>query len=230
VSGNQEKAEIDTVLNDELVRDYLFNNDDFLQRNPELLDSLHIPHASGSAVSLVEKQVTVLRDKNVEMRHRLKALTDNARANDQLFEKTRRLVLRLLEAGSLPALYQAFAESMAADFGVEYSSMILFGTYPGADEACRLETTEHAKANIGALLKSGKPVCGALRDEELNYLFPNSGKVGSAAVMPLDGEAALGLIAVGSSDASVYNNTVGTLFLNQIADVVVRLLPRFEQS
>jgi uncharacterized protein YigA (DUF484 family) len=230
VSGNRAKAEIDTVLTDKLVRDYLLNNDDFLQRYPELLDSLHIPHPSGSAVSLVEKQVTVLRDKNVEMRHRLKALTDNARANDQLFEKTRRLVLRLLEAESLPALYQAFTESMAADFGVEYSSMILFGEYPGADESCRLETAEHGKSKIGALLKSGKPVCGALRDEELSYLFPKSGNVGSAAMMPLDGEANLGLIAVGSSDASIYNNTVGTLFLNQIADVVVRLLPRFEQS
>ena len=225
-----EQAKVESALNDELVRGYLMDNDDFLQRNPDLLDFLHVPHASGSAVSLVEKQVTVLREKNVEMRHKLKALTENARANDQLFEKTRRLVLCLLEADSLPGLYRAFGESMSTDFGVEYASLILFGVYDDADESCRLDTTENAKAKIGALLKAGKPVCGALRDEELSYLFPNSGNVGSAAMIPLDGEASLGLIAVGSSDASVYNNTVGTLFLNQIADVVVRLLPRFAQS
>ena len=225
-----EQAKVESALNDELVRAYLMENDDFLQRNPDMLDCLHVPHASGSAVSLVEKQVAVLRDKNVEMRHKLKALTNNARANDQLFEKTRRLVLTLLEAQSLPALHQAFGKSMAEDFGVEYASMILFGAYDGADENCRLETAENAKAEIGALLKSGKPVCGALRDEELSYLFPNSGKVGSAAMIPLDGEATLGLVAVGSSDANVYDNTVGTLFLSQIADVVVRLLPRYKQS
>ena len=225
-----EQAKVESALNDELVRAYLMENDDFLQRNPDMLDCLHVPHASGSAVSLVEKQVAVLRDKNVEMRHKLKALTDNARANDQLFEKTRRLVLTLLEAESLPVLYQAFGKSMAEDFGVEYASMVLFGAYDDADENCRLETAENAKAEIGALLKSGKPVCGALRDEELSYLFPNSGNVGSAAMIPLDGEATLGLIAVGSSDANVYDNTVGTLFLSQIADVVVRLLPRYKQS
>ncbi len=230
MSGNQDQATIEIGLTDEMVKDYLMDNDDFLQRNPDLLDSLHIPHASGSAVSLVEKQVAVLREKNVEMRHRLRALNDNARDNDKLFEKTRRLILSLLEAESLPALYQAFSESMTADFGVEYSSMILFGDFGEVDGDCRVETTQQAKNEIGALLKSGKPVCGALRTEELSYLFPNSGTIGSAAMIPLDGEANLGLIAVGSSDANCYNNTVGTLFLSHIADVVMRLLPRFQRG
>jgi len=232
MSGNKKQAitPTETVLDDEMVRNYLLDNDDFLQRNPDMLDCLHIPHASGSAVSLVEKQVTVLREKNVEMRHRLKALTTNAKDNDKLFEKTRTLVLKLLEADSLQALQQAFSDSMASDFGVEHSSMILFGDYPAAGDDCRVETTDEAKAEIGALLKAGKPVCGALRKEELSYLFPGTGGTGSAAMVPLDGDAKMGLIAVGSSDANYYNNTVGTLFLNQIADVVVRLLPRFEQG
>ena len=230
MSGNQEQAAMDNAINDEMVREYLVDNDNFLQRNPDLLDILHVPHASGSAVSLVEKQVAVLRDKNVEMRHRLKALTDNARDNDKLFENTRRLILSLLEAESLQALYQAFSESMTTDFGVEYSSMILFGDFGEVDSDCRVESADKARDEIGALLKSGKPICGALRDEELSYLFPNSGNVGSAAMIPLDGEAKLGLIAVGSSDANCYNNTVGTLFLSQIADVVLRLLPRFRQG
>jgi len=230
MSGNQEQAKIESALTDEAVRDYLMEHDDFLQRNPDLLDYLHVPHASGSAVSLVEKQVAVLREKNVEMRHKLKALTDNARDNDKLFEKTRRLILSLMEAESLEAMSQAFSMSMATDFGVDYSSMILFGDYGDAVGDCRVESADNARAEIGALLKSGKPVCGALRDEELSYLFPSSGNIGSAAMIPLDGEAKLGLIAVGSSDANCYNNTVGTLFLSQIADVVMRLLPRFKQG
>lgn len=230
MSGNQDQAAVENGLTDKMVRDYLMDNDDFLQRNPDLLDCLHVPHASGSAVSLVEKQVAVLREKNVEMRHRLRALTDNARDNDKLFDKTRKLILNLLEAESLSVLYSVFSESMTADFGVEYSSMILFGDFGEVDGDCRLETAQHARDQIGALLKSGKPVCGALRTEELSYLFPNSGAVGSAAMIPLDGEAKLGLIAVGSSDANCYNNTVGTLFLSHIADVVMRLLPRFQRG
>ncbi|RLA49908.1 MAG: DUF484 domain-containing protein, partial [Gammaproteobacteria bacterium] len=114
-------------LNNELVREYLKNHDDFLQRNPDMMDYLHISHASGSAVSLVEKQVSVLRERNVDMRHRLNALTGNARDNDKLYEQTRALVLKLLEADSIDALYRTFMDSMANDFEVEHASMILYG-------------------------------------------------------------------------------------------------------
>ena len=56
-------AEPDSALSEEQVRDYLKQHEDFLQRNPDMLDHLHISHASGSAVSLVEKQVSVLKEK-----------------------------------------------------------------------------------------------------------------------------------------------------------------------
>ena len=52
--------------------------------------------------------------------------------------------------------------------------------------------------------------------------------MGSAAVMPLLGEEELGVIAVGSSDAHHYTSAMGTLFLQHIAEVLVRLLPRLE--
>ncbi|RLQ20991.1 DUF484 family protein [Seongchinamella sediminis] len=212
-------------LSDEQVRDYLKHNGDFLQRNPDMLDHLHISHASGSAVSLVEKQVSVLRERNIDMRHRLATLTRNARDNDLLYEQTRRLVLALLDADSVEALYAAFMDAMNSDFKVGYASMILFGAAE-AGQACRIEPEEKARGEIGALLQGRKPVCGVLRKEELAYLFPDAGEVGSAALMPLANGAALGLIAVGSADANRYSSTMGTLFLTHIADVIVRLLPR----
>lgn len=214
-------------LNDERVREYLKENGDFLQRNPDMLDHLHISHASGSAVSLVEKQVSVLRERNVEMRHRLNALTANARENDKLYDQTRKLVLALLEADDLDALYQAFMYSMARDFKVEHASMILFGDRSNAGK-CRMDNLETARIEIGALLKGNKPVCGVLRKEELGYLFPDASDIGSAALMPLCSSGELGLIAVGSSDAGKYSSNMGTLFLTHIAEVIVRLLPRLQ--
>lgn len=216
-------------LNDELVREYLKNHDDFLQRNPDMMDYLHISHASGSAVSLVEKQVSVLRERNVDMRHRLNALTGNARDNDKLYEKTRDLVLKLLEADSTEALYRTFMDSMADDFQVEHASMILYGDSDSTGD-CRMDTRDSAKKNIGALFRGHKAVCGTLRKEELNYLFPDAGEVGSAALMPLLNGEQLGLIAVGSSDGNRYNSDMGTLFLSHIADVMVRLLPHLSHS
>ncbi len=230
-AGNEQAqpAATGVELNDELVRDYLRDNGDFLQRNPDMLDHLHISHASGSAVSLVEKQVAVLRERNIDMRHRLNNLTANARDNDKLYEKTRTLVLALLDASNTDELYRAFMDSMSRDFEVEHASMILFGE-DTSEQGCRIETAESARIEIGALLKSRKPVCGVLRKEELNYLFPDAGEVGSAALMPLANSTELGLLAVGSPDANKYSSNMGTLFLTHIADVIVRLLPRLSAA
>ncbi|RLA44876.1 MAG: DUF484 domain-containing protein [Gammaproteobacteria bacterium] len=216
-------------LDDELVREYLKDHDDFLQRNPDMMDYLHISHASGSAVSLVEKQVSVLRERNVDMRHRLNTLTGNARDNDKLYEQTRALVLKLLEADSIDALYHTFMDAMANEFQVEHTCMILYGDSDN-DRDCRMETRESAKNEIGALFRGHKAVCGTLRKEELNYLFPDAGAVGSAALMPLLNSEQLGLIAVGSSDGNRYDSAMGTLFLSHIADVIVRLLPHLSND
>lgn len=224
---NEPLAAADTVpLGEEQVRNYLKQHRDFLERHPDLLDDLHVTHASGSAVSLVEKQVSVLRERNVDMRQRLTALTDNARHNDQLYEQTRRLVLALLEADSLAALQTAFLQSMQEDFDAEHASLILFGE-GRSEDGVRMETPERARIEIGGLLRGRGPLCGALRREELRFLFPKAGSVGSAAVATL---ADQGLIAVGSSDANRYHSGMGTLFLQHVADVMVRLLPRLVRS
>ena len=149
---NEQAVTPDLELDDEQVREYLKENSDFLQRNPDMLDFLHVSHASGSAVSLVEKQVSVLRERNIDMRHRLNTLTANARDNDKLYEQTRNLVLRLLEANSVAELYAAFHESMAGEFEVEHATMILFGE-PGSEGDCRVENADSARIEIGPLLK-----------------------------------------------------------------------------
>jgi uncharacterized protein YigA (DUF484 family) len=76
-------------VDDDDIRDFLVEHPDYLQKNPELLSLLQIPHASGAAVSLVERQVSVLRERNVDLRHRLRDLGAIARDNDQLFADTR---------------------------------------------------------------------------------------------------------------------------------------------
>jgi uncharacterized protein YigA (DUF484 family) len=226
-------------LDDDIVREYLKNHDDFLQRNPDMFDYLHIAHASGSAISLVEKQVSVLRERNKDMRQRLKLLTANARDNDALFELTRTLVLKLLDANSVAELYGTFMDAMTSDFRADYATMILYendsgehGGHRGDAEGWRTETRETVKREIGSLFRGHKAVCGALRSEELAFLFPSGSGAGSAALMPLSlsNGGHLGLLAVGSADANYYNSKVGTMFLSHVADVLVKLLARLQHS
>ncbi len=225
-ADNNNQAE----LTDEQVREHLRKHSDFFERHPDMLDHLHISHSTGSAVSLVEKQVSVLRERNMEMRKRLNSLTTNARDNDQLYDLTRNLVLALLEARTQDEIGTAFNRSMQDDFVVEHSSLILFGDPRHATANLRIESGDSSRIEIGALLKNRKPSCGVLRKEELSYLFPAAGDIGSAAVVPLMNGGELGVIAVGSSNASHYTSSMGTLFLSHIADVLIRLLPRITQE
>ena len=57
----------------EVVSDYLRDNPDFFNQHPEVLSELKITHVGDGAVSLVERQVATLRERNAELRRRLDA-------------------------------------------------------------------------------------------------------------------------------------------------------------
>lgn len=220
-------------LDDSQVRDFLEQHLDFFQRNPDMLRKLHVPHASGDAVSLVERQVSVLRERNVDLRHRLRDLTDAARDNEQLYVSTRKLVLELLEARTLQALFDTFALCMHRDFKTDQASVIVFddGARAEATQNCRKAPREQVLDHLGSLVKGGKPACGALRGAEFNFLFPAARGSGSAAVVPIrHADTELGLIAVGSADATRYHPQMGTIFLEHIAAVIARLMPQITHA
>ena len=229
MAAEQPTPAADFSLHEAQMRDFLERDPDFFQRNPDLLRTLHIPHASGDAVSLVERQISVLRERNVDLRHRLRDLTDAARDNEQLYTNTRRLVLELLEVQTLQSLFDTFAHSMQRDFRTDQAAIIVFddGAGDNADESCRRAAHAGVTARLGALIKGDRPACGALRTEEFNYLFPSARGSGSAALVPMrHRDTELGLIAVGSADAKRYHPGMGTVFLEHIAAVIARLLPR----
>lgn len=223
----------DTQANDldaEAVVRYLRANPAFFAEHDELLGELHVPHQRGDSVSLVERQLKLLRDRNIEMRHRLSQLMDVARDNDRLFDKTRRLILDLLDASSLEEVVMAVEDSLRQEFKVPFVSLILFGE--NATPVGRWVNSAEAHQAIGGLLGSGKTVSGNLRDHELDFLFgaDQRKEVGSSAVATLDYQGLHGVLAIGSRDPQHYKSSVGTLFLSYIAEVLGRVVPRFTQT
>ena len=214
-------------MDDDHIRDFLVRNPDYFQRHPDLLSLLQIPHASGSAVSLVERQVSVLRERNVDLRHRLRDLGSTARHNDQLFAETRSLVLALLEAHDAVGIEQALMRVLRDNLDVEYATLTLFEEQFGSDSSLRCVPENQLIGHLGSILGRASAGCGALRADAFAGLFPGARMVGSAAValIELDG-ARLGAVAVGSSDAAYYSEDTGTLFLEFAAEVLARLLRR----
>ena len=214
-------------LTPEQVAAYLQANPEFFVERDELLGEMRIPHQPGDAVSLVERQVRLLRARNIEMRHRLSQLMDVARDNDRLFDKTRRLVLDLLDAASLEEVVSAVEDSLRNEFQVPFVSLILFSEAPMP--VGRWVSSAEAHQAIGGLLAGGKTLCGVLRSHELAFLFGESERdsVGSAAVVALSFQGLHGVLAIGSPDPQHYKSSLGTLFLSYIAEVLARVLPRF---
>jgi uncharacterized protein YigA (DUF484 family) len=214
-------------LDSESVAAYLRQHPEFFVDHEELIPELRIPHQPGTAVSLVERQVKLLRERNIEMRHRLSQLMDVARDNDRLFDKTRRLVLDLLDATSLEEVIGAVEDSLRHEFQVPFVSLILFSETPLG--VGRSVSSAEAHQAIGGLLGAGKTTCGVLRPNELEFLFGSEefAQVGSAAVVSLTYQGLHGVLAIGSPDPQHYKSSLGTLFLGYVAEVLARVLPRF---
>ncbi|MDR6606053.1 DUF484 family protein [Pseudomonas synxantha] len=212
------------------VAAYLEAHPDFFVEHEELLASLRIPHRRGDTVSLVERQMTILRDRNIELRHRLSHLMDVARDNDRLFDKTRRLVLALMDANSLEDVVMCVEDSLRQEFQVPFVSLILLGD--NAMPVGRWATHAEAQVAIGGLLSEDKSVSGSLREHELDFLFGEEQRkqIGSTAVVAISYQGIHGILAIASHDPQHYKSSVGTLFLNYIAEVMGRVLPRVNNS
>lgn len=215
-------------MKEDQIVEYLRAHKDFFLKHSDLLAEIDLPHHSGQAVSLVEKQVAILRERNIEMRQRLSNLLENARENDRLFDRTKRLVLALLECRNLEELVSALYYSFHNEFGIHYTRLILFGSNGHKAGEARIESMQRAREYIGERLKNGKAVTGGIDIKEIQFLFDSDApNIGSAAMVVLTRGEILGVLAIGNQDPRYYNSSMGTLFLAYIGEVLNRLLPRF---
>jgi uncharacterized protein len=241
------------LLDDDTVARYLRDHPDFFQRYPKLVSELSLPHESGAAISLVERQMALLRERNIDLRKRLAGLMRAAEDNDRLFAKVRALTLTWLDAATLPALDAALATGLIQDFDADHAICYYHGA--AADPA----TTPHlrwlapdAVAPMSHLAQATGVSCGMLRGDEMAALFGLSQSAdGSAVLVRIGGQSATSaasgpasgagtdpagsterkgsanLLAVGSRDPKHFTPDMDTLFVRYIGDVLARVLARF---
>jgi uncharacterized protein len=222
-------------LNDASVAEYLQAYPDFFERNGPLLAKLRLPHlrGDGATVSLVERQVEVLRERNQGLERKLKELVEVARANDALADRIHRMSQRLIRAHGLQETIGALETSLREDFGAMHSVLVLFLEDASSMEAAAgrfLRAGDPAGAEIKSfesLMQSGKPRCGQIRDSQRDYLFgKDSIEIGSVALTPLGLKGGLGILAIGASDAERFHPGMSTEFLSRIGELVTYALTR----
>jgi len=214
------------------VRGYLRDNPSFFDENPDILETMIVPHNTEGAVSLIERQLAVLRSRNSEMKEQLDSLHSAAQENEMMFEKTNHLISGLLEANTLGALIESLYESLGSDYGVEAYSLTLFGDEVNLPKSmAQISSPDKAHKDIASILSSPGTVCGQLGASEMNFLFGDHRNIlGSAATVVLGQDSKLGILALGNSDPHFYQNDMGTIFLDYLAEVLSRLLPQYLKS
>jgi uncharacterized protein YigA (DUF484 family) len=221
-----------TVLTDASVSGYLEAFPEFFERNPALLQRIRLPDArgGGTTVSLLEKQVDVLRERNRLLERKLAEFIDVARGNDALAAKIHRLTTRLVHARGLDRVLDAVEASMREDFDVQRAVLVLFreDAALAARESPFIRLADRqgmAMRGFETLLAGDKPRCGQVRDSQRDYLFGEGAvDVGSVALVPLGAGGRLGLLACGASDSQRFNPTVSTDFLVRIGELIAAAL------
>lgn len=217
----------DVQLTDDVVACYLKQHPEFFEKHLDLLMNLKLPHPSGQAISLIEKQVHTYRERNSDIRERLSILLSNARENDRLFELSQRLTLSLIECSELGDIFDALNYSLDREFNVKHFAIWVL------DKKLNSATTKYLAANefqttLNKRLSSNKTAFSGLTQPEINALFEHESRIGSAALcVAKHGSRPIAIIAVGHEDKGRYLPNGGTLFLRHLSELLSRVLGRF---
>ena len=210
------------AVEDAKVLEFLQIHRDFFQQHPEVLLDLNLPHVGREgAVSLIERQVALLRERNAQLETQLQSLLEVARENDRLSERMHHFAQGLLEADDLDASIDAILTRLSEDFRVEYVSMRLLKPAWMKEPARQEWLAQDQLAPFLDLLPLGRPkVAVMLDDARKELLFGRAAQlVHSLAILPLHAGSPLGIIALGSRDPERYSPKSGTLVLGRLGEL-----------
>lgn len=216
----------DAGLTEVTIADYLQANPEFFERHASLLSSLRLPHdAGGPAVSLVERQVLVLRQKNLKLERKLNDLLDVARSNDALATRIHVLAMLMLAAPDQTGAVQVLEEQLRISFNADQSVLVVFESPAGGAAASRflrvVGRDDPAITPFRTFLQSNAPRCGQVRDTQRDYLFgAGNVEIGSVALVPLGQKSELGFLAIGSRESNHFHPGMSIDFLARLGELV----------
>lgn len=209
------------------VANYLLSHPDFFERHLPLLRRMQIPHQSGgSTISLVERQVAVLRQRNDELESRLTELVEVAKANNKLVDHIHELAVAFIRTSGSDARLEVLESALREKFNAERAVLVLFRNhaYP---EAARpgfvklVERDDPLLKSFSTFLRSARARCGPLRDRQKEFLFDHEAdSIASAAMVPIGEGAKYGFLTVGSKDPNQFHPGQRVDFLGRLGELV----------
>ena len=216
-----------TTVTESIVATYLEHHPDFFNKYPALVAGIELPHESGRAVSLVEKQVALLREQNRQTRRRLHELIEIARQNEDLARRLHRLTLGLMAANRPAALFQTLYADLRRNFQADRAVVHLFAEPAEAPHAAPefAGGDADAQALFKGMLAKRQPLCGPLQAPQRAFLFGDAADdLASAVMAPLSGSGWSGILAIASRDAERFQPGMGVELLANLAELLSLIL------
>lgn len=219
------------------VASYLGSHPDFFERHLPLLRRMQIPHQPGAeTVSLVERQVSVLRQRNDELERQLAELFEVARANNELVDNIHDLAIAFLRNEGAEARLEILENALREDFGAERAVLVLFNdrarddiSRPGFVK--RIDRDDDALKSFSTFLRSARARCGPLRDRQKEFLFDiEADSIASGAMVPIGDGAGIGFLTVGSKDPNQFHPGQRVDFLSRLGKLVEIALETRDES
>jgi uncharacterized protein len=205
-------------MNAEDIARFLRTHPQFFDQNPDLLESIQVPHPyGGRAIPLSERQAVALRDKVRVLEGKLAELIQFGEENDVISEKVHRLAVALVGARDFPALAHSLYFHLREDFAVPHVALRVWGKAVPVDfdEARAVDEVQKRHAST-----MGAPQCGAAAGNPYLPWFGEAAEhIRSVALVPLGQTTVFGLLAMGSEDPRRFFAEMGTLYLRRIGEL-----------
>ncbi len=213
------------------IADYLQNNPSFFEQYADLMAQIFVPHPHGGrAVSLVERQMLTLREKNRQLEHKLAELINYGEENDAISEKVHRLSVGLIAAETFQAVIHLLNFHLRDDFAVPHVALRLWHKPEGIEDLPEFAAVSEELQVFAETLS--RPYCGSTAGFGTQSWFgEHAPHIRSQALIALrNGGGTIGLVALGSEEAQRFYADMGTLYLERLGEMVSAALARVTRS
>lgn len=219
------------TLNGELtaaqVAAFLQAHPDFFNDYPQLLEEIAVPtNHDARTISLTERQVLTLRDKNKQLEQKMLELIAFGEANDSIGEKMHRLSVGLAAAETFQAVIYLLNFHLRDDFSVPHVALRLWHKPAGVGDLPEFAAVTTALQLFADSL--ARPYCGSTSGFGTESWFgEHADHIRSQALIALrNGGGTIGMVALGSEDIQRFYADMGTLYLERLGELVSAALGR----
>jgi uncharacterized protein YigA (DUF484 family) len=215
------------AVSGEDVAAWLKATPDFFMDHADVFSAMRIPHPQGGhAISMVERQLISLRERNGQLEKQLSELIGYGQHNDGLIEKLHRLTLALLRAPNAEVTLDVINESMRSDFAIPFSAVRWWGgQIADTDFEATLDCSGEFRSYIAGL---DRPYVGPnAAHESRSWLGEGAGELRSFAYVPLSDGGVCGVLMLASADGGRFTPDMATDVLTRLAHLTSAALARF---